>query len=187
MIVLALVAMTCAIVAAVLPAGPVPHTRNSRPNRRLPWWVPPIACAAATATGGLAAVSVDAPVTGAPLVTAVVLVVLAAITGGAVMVPAVFSLTRRAPEVDPGAGRDDANGSDLLRGGLMIGALERIAVVVSIVAGWPEGIAIVLAVKGLARYPELRDAHTSEYFIIGTFTSVLWALATGGVGAALLL
>jgi len=68
---------------------------------------------------------------------------------------------------------------DLLRGGAWIGTLERIAVTATLIAGWPEGLAVVLAVKGLARYPELRSpgAGASERFIIGTFTSVLWAAA----------
>ena len=38
----------------------------------------------------------------------------------------------------------------------------------------------MLALKGLGRYPELRNAGTgavAERFIIGTFTSVLWAAA----------
>jgi hypothetical protein len=38
----------------------------------------------------------------------------------------------------------------------------------------------------LARYPELREPHASEQFIIGTFTSVLWAIAVCGVGRALI-
>ena len=46
--------------------------------------------------------------------------------------------------------------SEILRGGAWIGVLERAAVFAAIVAGWPEGIAIVLAVKSLARYPELQ-------------------------------
>ncbi|MEO7079620.1 MAG: hypothetical protein ABIY38_12065, partial [Rhodococcus sp. (in: high G+C Gram-positive bacteria)] len=75
-----------------------------------------------------------------------------------------------------------------LHGGRTIGVLERTAVAASILAGWPEGIAIVLAVKGLARYPELRGSQASaasEQFIIGTFTSVMWAVAVCGVGQAL--
>ncbi len=68
----------------------------------------------------------------------------------------------------------------------MIGLLERAAVAAAILAGWPEGIAVVLAVKGLARYPELREPQASEQFIIGTFTSVLWAIAVCGVGRGLL-
>jgi len=72
----------------------------------------------------------------------------------------------------------------VLRGGAWIGALERLAVYVALVAGWAPGLAIVLAVKGLGRYPELRnqdDTGVAERFIIGTFTSVLWAVACAGV------
>lgn len=75
-----------------------------------------------------------------------------------------------------------------LPGGRWIGILERLAVYVSIVAGFPAGIAVVLAVKGLGRYPELRAekegreaARVGELFIIGTFASVLWAAAWAGI------
>lgn len=68
-----------------------------------------------------------------------------------------------------------------LRGGKWIGVLERLGVAASLVCGWPEGIAIVLAVKGLGRYPELQQGST-ERFIIGTFASVLFAAAACGVG-----
>ena len=64
------------------------------------------------------------------------------------------------------------------RGGAWIGVLERLAVFAALVARWPEGIAIVLAVKGLGRYPELRSGTNpslAERFIIGTLVSVLWA------------
>jgi len=76
----------------------------------------------------------------------------------------------------------------VLRGGAWIGALERAAIFATLVGGWPEGLAVVLALKGLGRYPELRAAEvgTAERFIIGTFTSVLWACACAGVVALLL-
>ena len=77
--------------------------------------------------------------------------------------------------------------------GAWIGALERITIFGTLVAGWPEGLALVLALKGLGRYPELRAAETggapsgtAERFIIGTFTSVLWACSCAGVVALLL-
>jgi hypothetical protein len=73
---------------------------------------------------------------------------------------------------------------EVLRGGAWIGALERAGIFVSLVAGWPEGLAIVLGLKGLGRYPELRNEErtgAAERFIIGTFTSVLWAAACAGV------
>jgi hypothetical protein len=73
---------------------------------------------------------------------------------------------------------------EVLRGGAWIGLLERAGVFASLVAGWPEGLAIVLGLKGLGRYPELRNQErtgAAERFIIGTFTSVLWAAACAGV------
>jgi F0F1-type ATP synthase membrane subunit c/vacuolar-type H+-ATPase subunit K len=70
-----------------------------------------------------------------------------------------------------------------LRGGRWIGMLERLAVYASILTGFSEGIAVVLAVKGLARYPELKatTSGTAERFIIGTFASVLFASACAGL------
>ena len=44
----------------------------------------------------------------------------------------------------------------VLRGGAWIGYLERAAISATLLAGWPEGMALVLAVKGVGRYPELR-------------------------------
>ncbi len=76
----------------------------------------------------------------------------------------------------------------ILRGGAWIGVLERLTVYASLVAGFPEGIAIALALKGLARYPELqaKTSAAAERFIIGTFLSVLWAAACAGLAHWLL-
>ena len=76
----------------------------------------------------------------------------------------------------------------ILKGGAWIGALERMAVFAGLAAGFPEGVAVVLALKGVGRFPDLRgDAAaggaTTERFIIGTFTSVLWAAACAGMVA----
>lgn len=86
-----------------------------------------------------------------------------------------------------GSGLIRAAGSQL-RGGAWIGALERIAVYATLLAGFPEGIAIVLGIKGLARYPELQAPSTgaAERFIIGTFTSVLIAAGAAGLAHVLL-
>lgn len=85
-------------------------------------------------------------------------------------------------QVTVGAGR--AGDRELLRGGLWIGALERAGTAASLLAGSVEGVALVLAVKGVGRYPELRGRTEgmTEHFIIGTFASVLWAAAAAGVG-----
>ncbi|WP_427016950.1 hypothetical protein ACQCSX_19995 [Pseudarthrobacter sp. P1] len=76
----------------------------------------------------------------------------------------------------------------VLRGGLVIGVLERIAVVVCILADQPVAIAYVVAIKGLGRYPELKDTPAaSERFIIGTFASMLWAAGVATLAKWLLL
>ncbi|CCQ16531.1 putative uncharacterized protein [Rhodococcus sp. AW25M09] len=165
MIVVTLVLLALAALAAVVPT-------------RWQW----LNTATATALLGVAAIlaTVAGPAHGLGHAAGVVLSVVAAALGGTAAVPTVFRVARR---------QNDSTGDDPvepLRGGLTIGVLERVAVAVSILAGWPEGIAIVLAVKGLARYPELRESHASEQFIIGTFASVLWALAAAGVGTALI-
>lgn len=69
-----------------------------------------------------------------------------------------------------------------LRGGHWIGMLERLACFISVLWGFGEGIAIVLAIKALARYPELRATSpgAAERFIIGTLASVLVAVIAAG-------
>lgn len=72
-----------------------------------------------------------------------------------------------------------------LPGGRWIGILERLTVYVCILTGFTAGIAVALAVKGLGRYAELATAgptsRKGELFIIGTFASLLWAAAWGGL------
>ncbi len=75
----------------------------------------------------------------------------------------------------------------LLRGGLWVGILERLAITGAIMAQHPELIAIVVAVKGLGRYPELQQAGgASERFIVGTLASFTVAVAVGFAANALL-
>ncbi|MGP9500668.1 hypothetical protein ACT3TS_00450 [Specibacter sp. AOP5-B1-6] len=77
---------------------------------------------------------------------------------------------------------------EVLRGGLLIGFLERAAVAVAIFSGQPVAIAYVVAIKGLGRYPELKDTPAaSERFIIGTLASMLWSASVAVLAKALLL
>lgn len=90
---------------------------------------------------------------------------------------------RSTPEANGEVPTVEAAGAKL-RGGAWIGVLERIAIYAGLLAGWPEVIAITLAVKGLARYPELKAGDrtaVAERFIIGTFVSVLWACGCAGL------
>ena len=106
-----------------------------------------------------------------------------AVVGGGPVTARVFALVDRSET----AAQSMDRAGQVLRGGAWIGALERAAIFASLVGGWPEGLAVVLALKGLGRYPELRAAEdgvrtgAAERFIIGTFTSVLWAAACAGV------
>ncbi|WP_113717345.1 hypothetical protein [Arthrobacter dokdonensis] len=91
-----------------------------------------------------------------------------------------------APPAAPAA--PPAPDAGVLRGGLLIGVLERAAVVLAILAGQPVAIAYVVAIKGLGRYPELKQAPAaSERFIIGTLASLLWAAVVACAAKALLL
>ncbi|WP_026545445.1 hypothetical protein [Arthrobacter sp. 35/47] len=93
-----------------------------------------------------------------------------------------------APET--GAALDEAapDTPGVLRGGLVIGILERTAVALAILLNEPVAIAYVVAIKGLGRYAELKETPAaSERFIIGTLTSLLWACAVAGLTAVYLL
>ncbi|QYF90785.1 hypothetical protein [Arthrobacter sp. PAMC25284] len=71
---------------------------------------------------------------------------------------------------------DAAANARILRGGAIIGILERVAVALAILAGEPVAIAYVVAIKGLGRFAELKATPVAaERFIIGTLTSMLWA------------
>lgn len=109
-----------------------------------------------------------------------------AVTGGGPLTTSVLALADRGNT----RAQSTQKAGEVLRGGALIGSLERAAIFTALVAGWPEGLAIILAIKGLARYPELRSPDqpasvtpqaVAERFIIGTFTSVLWSIACAGV------
>jgi len=122
-----------------------------------------------------------------------------AVAGGGPLAVAVLSVADQQPALERvGAAGDAAEpeGTDefqrpeeseeredgeVLRGGAWIGSLERLGIFAALAAGWPGGVAVVLAVKGIGRYQELGQTGAAERFIIGTFASVLWACACAGV------
>lgn len=76
----------------------------------------------------------------------------------------------------------------ILRGGAIIGVLERLAVCLAILAGQPVAIAYVVAIKGLGRFAELKETPVAaERFIIGTLTSMLWAAGVAALAKILFL
>jgi hypothetical protein len=79
-----------------------------------------------------------------------------------------------------------------LKGGRLLGPMERVFLLVLATVGQVAAGSVVVAAKGLLRYPELqrsgRDTgptDLSEYFLIGSFAS--WLLALGGWVLVLLL
>jgi hypothetical protein len=131
----------------------------------------------------------------------VVLALAVSVFGGWVLTSAVLRLAGRSPDAGspsgdtprrPGGpavsdGPDGARARAVLRGGTWIGVLERIAVTGCVLAGDMTSVALVVAVKGLGRYPELREnPGASERFVIGTLSSMIWAALVGLVGQRLL-
>ncbi|MEV8266456.1 hypothetical protein [Microbacterium sp. NPDC076911] len=72
-----------------------------------------------------------------------------------------------------------------LKGGRLIGPLERILVFALTLAGAYTLLAAVLAAKGIVRFPEIsRDTDTggrAEYFLVGSLVSWVIALACAGL------
>ena len=106
---------------------------------------------------------------------------LAAVAGGGPVATAVLHAADPTSAATAGGPGDP----EVLRGGAWVGVLERAAVAGSLLTGWPEGLAVLIAVKGLGRYAELKAPAAAERFIIGTLASGLWA--AGCVGAVALL
>lgn len=129
----------------------------------------------------------------------VVVLALALSTGGGwVVTRLVLHLASRssdaggAPDADGGTPRepDGPEGPGALaalRGGTWIGLLERLATCGALLYGEPSAVAVVVAVKGLGRYPELREhPAASERFVVGTLASLTWATGVGVLGRWLL-
>ncbi|MGP9490091.1 hypothetical protein ACT3R5_16175 [Glutamicibacter sp. AOP5-A2-7] len=130
---------------------------------------------------GLAARPDEGPAA-VPEVLIIAVSVLFAVSFGGPLTELIFQLASRQDQVEESPKTD----ASPLRGGLWIGLLERSAVVATLWAHWPEGIAVVLAVKGLGRFSELKNHQAAEQFILGTFSSCLVAAAGYGLGILLL-
>ncbi|MDR7081457.1 hypothetical protein J2X01_000734 [Arthrobacter ginsengisoli] len=104
--------------------------------------------------------------------------------------PASTTAGTAAPAGGPAAGSAATSVSSvrILRGGAIIGVLERLAVCLAILVGEPVAIAYVVAIKGLGRFAELKETPVAaERFIIGTLTSLLWAAGVAALAKVLVL
>ena len=74
--------------------------------------------------------------------------------------------------------------TNLLKGGRLLGPLERVFILALTLGGQFTAASVVVAAKGLLRFPELssrrdqeRIHHLTEYFLLGSFVS--WLVALG--------
>jgi hypothetical protein len=103
-------------------------------------------------------------------------------------------VTEEADAAEASAPRTNASAAPILRGGRLIGPLERILVFALTLAGAYTLLAAVLAAKGIVRFPEIsNDRGTgtrAEYFLVGSLVSWVIGLACAllvwwGAGLAL--
>ena len=72
--------------------------------------------------------------------------------------------------------QDDGTDTPDPRNGRVIGTLERLLLAAALlVQSWPL-VAAVIALKSVARFKALEQKVFAEYFLIGSFFSLLWAL-----------
>ena len=117
---------------------------------------------------------------GAAAIVSVILLGLVAVFAGGALVGA--TLRRIDPVESKGASR-----SSIRNAGRYIGWLERGVVYAVIVAGMPGGVAVVMAVKTAARFPQFENEERFvEYYLIGTLASLAIALAGALAARAIL-
>ena len=109
-------------------------------------------------------------------------VMLVQLSTGNVLVRLVLTVTGTVNPARYGAAGDPET---QLKGGRLLGPMERVAIVGLGVAGHLTAASIVIAAKGLLRFPELssdreqeRIHRLTEYFLVGSFVSWLLALSS---------
>jgi hypothetical protein len=149
---------------------------TARGEVRRPGWTAALLAALLVLSGALAWMADD--VSAGVVEGGIAAAVLAAVLGGGPVATAVLRAADPAAIGVAGGPQDPT----ILRGGAWIGVLERAAVAGALLAGSAEALAVVIAVKGLGRFAELRaSSAAAERFIVGTLASGLWAAACVGV------
>ncbi len=63
--------------------------------------------------------------------------------------------------------------------GAAIGVLERIFTLTFVLIGEHTALALIFTAKSIARFEELKDRKFAEYYLIGTLSSLLFAMLIG--------
>ncbi|WP_432479311.1 hypothetical protein [Nocardioides sp. GXQ0305] len=110
-------------------------------------------------------------------------VVLLQMSTGNVVVRLVLAATHTVNPAREGTPSDPAT---RLKGGRLLGPMERLLILALALAGEATAATVVVAAKGLLRFPELsarreqeRIHRLTEYFLVGSFAS--WLVALAGV------
>jgi len=77
-------------------------------------------------------------------------------------------------------------GEEGVKRGEYIGIAERSISALLTLAGAYAAIGLVLTAKSIARFKELRNRNFAEYYLVGTLSSIAWAIFVG-MGVRLLL
>ncbi|QWB96172.1 hypothetical protein KHQ89_01635 [Mycoplasmatota bacterium] len=67
---------------------------------------------------------------------------------------------------------------DQVKSGALIGSMERIVMMILLIAGQWIGLTIIVAAKSIARFKQLDDKGFSEYYLIGTLYSIIFVIIT---------
>ena len=134
---------------------------------------------------GLWGVLADGPLAGAiarlPAAMALAAGLVATVWAGGYAVQALMSALKLPADAE--------ESGSLPKGGQLIGRLERLMILMLLLADQPDGIGLLIAAKSILRFNELaRDAdrRASEYVIIGTLASFAWAIGTAWATKAIL-
>lgn len=110
-------------------------------------------------------------------------VVLLQLSTGNVLVRLVLAVTHTLNPAREGSRSDPGT---RLKGGRLLGPMERLLIVGLALAGHVTAATVVVAAKGLLRWPELQSRREqehihrlTEYFLVGSFAS--WLVALGGL------
>ena len=174
-----LVALAAGLALAIVASRPDTPTRTG--SR---WFIVPVVALVAVAIVCAAAGGPDLSEVIGLRIAAIVLLLLIGVVGGSPLVLIVLELagSGAVPLGEHGGILVSEAGTrkkdrEILRGGMTIGYLERLAIIGAALAGQYAAVAIVVAVKGLGRFSELENAAARERFIIGTLVSIVWAAA----------
>lgn len=174
-----LVALAAGLALAIVASRPDTPTRTGNH-----WFIVPVVALVAVAIVCAAVGGPDLADALGLRIAAIVLLLLIGVVGGSPLVLVVLEVagSGAVPLGEHGGILVSEAGTrkkdrEILRGGMTIGYLERLAIIGAALAGQYAAVAIVVAVKGLGRFSELENAAARERFIIGTLVSIVWAAA----------